>query len=54
MKEGGFPIGNPPSSLSLNSKNYFLFKARSIATAIATVAPTIGLLPMPRKPIIST
>ena len=53
-KEGGLPIGNPPSSLSLNSKNYFLFKARSIATAIATVAPTIGLLPMPRKPIIST
>ena len=53
-KEGGLPIGNPPSNLSLNSKNYFLFKARSIATAIATVAPTIGLLPMPRKPIIST
>ena len=24
-----------------------------MATAIATVAPTIGLLPMPRKPIIS-
>lgn len=45
MKEGGLPIGNPPSNLSLNSKNYFLFKARSIATAIATVAPTIGLLP---------
>ena len=34
--------------------NYFLFRARSIATAIATEAPTIGLLPMPRKPIIST
>ena len=26
----------------------------SIATATATVAPTIGLLPMPIKPIIST
>ena len=25
-----------------------------IATATATVAPTIGLLPIPRKPIIST
>lgn len=33
--------------------NYF-FIASSIATATATVAPTIGLLPMPRKPIIST
>ena len=33
---------------------YFLLMARSTATAIATVAPTIGLLPMPRKPIIST
>ena len=33
---------------------YFLFRARSTATAIATDAPTIGLLPMPRKPIIST
>jgi hypothetical protein len=32
----------------------YLFRARSIATAIATVAPTIGLLPIPRKPIIST
>ena len=34
--------------------DYFLLIARSIATAIATVAPTIGLLPIPRKPIIST
>ena len=34
--------------------HYFLFIARSKATAMATVAPTIGLLPMPRKPIIST
>ena len=33
---------------------YFLFSARSMATAMATVAPTMGLLPMPRKPIIST
>ena len=34
-------------------KSYF-FMASSTATATATVAPTIGLLPMPRKPIIST
>ena len=35
-------------------ENYFLLIARSIATAIATVAPTIGLLPIPITPIIST
>ena len=29
-------------------------QASSIATATATVAPTIGLLPIPIKPIIST
>ncbi len=33
---------------------YFLFRAMSTVTATATVAPTIGVLPMPRKPIIST
>ena len=32
--------------------NYFI--ASAVATATATVAPTMGLLPMPRKPIIST
>ena len=32
--------------------DYFLLSAT--ATATATVAPTMGLLPMPRKPIIST
>ena len=34
------------------SMNYFI--ASAVATATATVAPTMGLLPMPRKPIIST
>ena len=33
--------------------DYFL-KDSSTATATATVAPTIGLLPMPMRPIIST
>ena len=34
---------------------YFLaLKLSSTATATATVAPTIGLLPMPIRPIIST
>ena len=32
----------------------YLFIARATLTAHATVQPTIGLLPMPRKPIIST
>ena len=32
----------------------YLFKASATPTATATVAPTIGLLPMPKKPIIST
>ena len=35
------------------SHRYFL-KLSSTATATATVAPTIGLLPMPMRPIIST
>ena len=30
------------------------FRLSSTATATLTVAPTMGLLPMPRKPIIST
>ena len=32
----------------------YLFKAVATSTAHATVQPTIGLLPMPRNPIIST
>ena len=32
----------------------FFLKLSSTATATATVAPTIGLLPMPMRPIIST
>ena len=36
------------------SSDYFLLRARSALTAQATEQPTIGLLPMPRKPIIST
>ena len=33
---------------------HYLFSANATLTAQATVQPTIGLLPMPRKPIIST
>ena len=32
----------------------YLFRAKDTFTAQATVQPTIGLLPIPRKPIIST
>ena len=35
-------------------KEFYFFMASSTATATATVMPTIGLLPAPRKPIIST
>ncbi len=38
---------------SYDGRAYFL-KLSSTATATATVAPTIGLLPMPISPIIST
>ena len=44
----------PSTYFNIYSNPYFLFRARSIATATDTVAPTIGLLPMPRNPIIST
>ena len=40
-------------SFKIAVKNY-LFKASLTATATATVAPTIGLLPIPMIPIIST
>lgn len=33
---------------------YYFASACATDTATATVAPTIGLLPIPRKPIIST
>lgn len=52
---GGFYVlevyrrGSQIASESLPfSSIYFLLRARSISTAIATVAPTIGLLPIPR------
>ena len=36
------------------NKSNYLFKAVATSTAQATVQPTIGLLPIPKKPIIST
>lgn len=53
VKTSGFrSITNNPITYNL-LKNY-LFSASATFTAHATVHPTIGLLPMPRKPIIST
>ena len=43
---------NLSGSKTLKKPSYFWLSAT--ATATATVAPTMGLLPMPRKPIIST
>ena len=40
--------------LSKYVKYLYLFRAVATSTAQATVHPTIGLLPIPRKPIIST
>ena len=40
--------------LSMLYKLFYLFRAKATLTAQATVHPTIGLLPIPRKPIIST
>ena len=39
---------------SLRRKYLYLLSAWATSTAHATVHPTIGLLPIPRKPIIST
>ena len=41
-------------SLSIKSKLDYLLSAVATSTAQATVQPTIGLLPIPRNPIIST
>ena len=38
----------------LYSGGFVYFRLSATATATATVAPTMGLLPMPKKPIIST
>ena len=45
---------NDYRSLYMSNLSDYFFIASSIATATATVAPTIGLLPIPRNPIIST
>ncbi len=38
----------------VKTDSYFLLRTKSTFTAQATEQPTIGLFPMPRKPIIST
>ena len=45
--------GNPLMVPTTN-RSYYFACACSSATATATLAPTMGLLPMPRNPIIST
>ena len=56
QKMYGFSHKKAPESCQELSKIKYLiyFIASFTATAQATVAPTMGLLPMPRKPIIST
>ena len=49
------PGGQPSLFLCLlQAKQIYLLSAVATSTAQATVQPTIGLLPMPRNPIIST
>ena len=53
--EGLRPIGCPVDiHRTSRGEVFYLFNANATFTAQATVQPTIGLLPMPRKPIIST
>jgi hypothetical protein len=52
-KKTGITVRGYPYSYIVNQIVYSVI-ACWIATATATVAPTIGLLPIPRKPIIST
>ena len=47
-------LGKSPSPALFVRFTDYLFIAFSTATATATVAPTIGLLPIPISPIIST
>mgnify|MGYP003298799656 CR=1 FL=1 len=52
-----FPPSHLGNSSELDCTRFgvgYLLSAVATSTATATVAPTIGLLPMPRKPIIST
>ena len=49
-----FPIRSGMTSLPDWPAISYLFSAVATSTAQATVQPTIGLLPMPRNPIIST
>ena len=46
------PAAFPAAGFKKNNGEFFYFLTQ--ATAQATVAPTMGLLPMPMKPIIST
>ena len=48
------PISSDEIFISLIDVSYYLLNANATFTAQATVQPTIGLLPIPRKPIIST
>ena len=54
-KKGAFPDGKPllPDGTGEKPETDY-FCASSTATATATVAPTMGLLPIPMRPIIST
>ncbi len=56
QKEKQCNVCHPDIALLIYYIRYvaYLLRARLTLTAQATVQPTIGLLPIPRKPIIST
>ena len=57
MEEYKISLASPPCFTNklcfLRTSKPSYFEVSSIATATATVAPTIGLLPIPIRPIIS-
>ena len=54
LAKNHFAVKILPLFQELKSLETLYFTASSTATAQATVAPTIGLLPIPMSPIIST
>ena len=49
-----FDLAFSAGAKAAREKDLYFWKACSTATAMATEAPTMGLLPMPIRPIIST
>ena len=53
-KKGPPPNGDGPKTRQCREARAYFLRDSSTATAHATVQPTMGLLPMPMRPIMST